>query len=93
MKVTFRAGNSTADNFFTITLNGTVNRPPLSGRIRVNAVAYNTLVGNDTAGTVNSEDYRGGRNSQIRPGPITMEFRDLADNPNSPLKKWWLFQH
>lgn len=87
LKITFRSGSSSADNFFVITLNGTVNRRPLEGRMQINAVAYNTLVSNDTAGAVNSEDYREGRNPNIRPGPITVEFRPLGGDPNSSIKE------
>ncbi len=91
LKVTFRSGTVQADNIFNITLNGTVNRPPLSGRMHIRALAYNVLVGNSTAGVVNSEDYRTrmGRvlNQSIQPGPITVDFQTLGEGSDSNVKK------
>ncbi len=86
LKISFRSASSPAITEFKITLNGSVNRQAFIGRMKLSSKHISAFI-NDSdgnVGAIDSDDYRGTRNLNIRPGDLILNFEAAPDRPDDP---------
>lgn len=86
LKISFTSASSPAVSEFKITLNGSVGRDAFRGRMKLSSKFISAFI-NDAAGNVgaiDSDDYRGTSNLNIRPGDLILNFEPAPDRPDDP---------